>query len=164
MHTAKELHDFMGIDTAGPIVIHRPSSDYTTILRALSLLASVEDEDGIVRELREGHGNQDCDHCERDPVHYVRCGRGDCVADEMLRQQASALIVSQRAELERVKGERDALRKHAEAIANDAGVLQEKVSFVNRYRDEERHPEVAEALKCVRTSISAYRAAHPKNG
>ena len=147
---AKKLHDEIATK-AGLFVVSHPDHS-ATILRALSLLASVEDEDGIVRELREGHGNQDCDHCERDPVHYVRCGRGDCVADEMLRQQAAALIIAQREELA-------SLKQHAEALDSCAeSLIASKCGRLWNWPDTAYETQ----MKNLNEAHDAYRAAHPR--
>lgn len=50
------------------------------------------------------------------------------------------------------------LREQADAVVADADSLQQHMSHLARLRDQERHPEIAEALVRVRTSVSVYRA------
>jgi len=78
------------------------------ILRALSLLARVENEDGIVREL---HRIQD--EIDRHPELH----KGSFTADI-----AAALIVAQRQEIERVKAHAEAMASRIEWYAEEGWV------------------------------------------
>jgi len=95
MHTAKELHDeqcfrewlahWRDHAANAPVV----NGYWQRIERALSLLASVEDEDGIVRELRE-----------QIALFLVLNGLPE---SGKTVDSAAALILAQRQEIERVK-------------------------------------------------------------
>ena len=98
MHTAKELHDWLEASN-----LFEPDARQI-ILRALSLLASVEDEDGIVRELRRIVLPSLHDYGQRTSATVV--------------ERAAALIVSQRESEKRKDEEIASLKKHAEAMAN----------------------------------------------
>jgi len=120
MHTAKELHDrllpmnFRGTEQWSLDI----AANADTILRALSLLASVEDEDGIVRELREA-------------IDYIAVYGQFSVAPDVMKR-AAALILAQRQEIERVKADAEssgdevvrelhALRESAKPFPSGAG-------------------------------------------
>ena len=130
MHTAKELHDWLEASN-----LFEPDARQI-ILRALSLLASVEDEDGIVREL-----GGFVDH-----LHERGHDR-----DAQLVDDARALIVSQRQEIERVKGERDRLNS---AIRWALGYNEGEPQFQPRGENDPPYWWRDELMR---------RAAHPKD-
>lgn len=116
------------------------SEDRKTVLRALSLLASVEDGEGIVRELREdAHENRLRGRPEHARTNDEAAAR--IVALEAQRDEARELA-AKRGEIQvRLQSELASVKAHAESMAE--------------YIDDNRESSGAIAKR-------AYRAAHPE--
>ena len=131
---ARELHDKLSRSGANPDLAEF-CAGHATILRALDLLAHVEEsEDELVRM---------CEAASRD----------ERLADGMLYRKAAAALVA-------LKAERDELKRHAEAMA-------EELQWIAcRYDDSKSTRECAadayEMKSAAAQALHAYRAAQEK--
>ena len=172
MSSAKELRD--NWNNFGHDIRNLSSESNATILRALDLLAATEgSEDAIVRELRGQH----CRDFGSDP----KCDAdGLCIC--AMHERAAAALVAMRAAKEKaeadldraleackdhlyrmseVEAERDSLKRHAEAMA-------EELQWIAcRYDDSKSTRECAadayEMKSAAAQALHAYRATQEKS-
>ena len=137
MHTAKELHDrllpmnFRGTEQWSLNI----AANADTILRALSLLSSVEDGEGVVLELTEA------------PAVFNEYGTSIDISGDTL-DKAAARITLDAQEKAALKGQADVLDALNTSQAHEIALLKTKLASVKAERDalERVHDDIMQAV------------------